>query len=201
MCSSQEAPEGGASLIRGWKYTPTGGSSNRTNPRLKSTGKLWGNPRIACIRLTPSCQEHVHLAATTRKQVGGTDKRTVLMGGERKWYWMAMSEDQHRVPKDYSPAAHAKWREARPFGTNYREDSSKPGTRKLVVRLDGTEGDLTVSDRTWDEKCAEQEDGQDTVLSYSDGSMKDCGTIRSGTWHVKGCSPAYSHRELEMNQV
>ena len=25
--------------------------------------------------------------------------------------------------------------------------------------------------------------------------MKDCGTIGSGAWHVKGCSLAYSHRE------
>ena len=108
---------------------------------------------------------------------------------------MAMSEDQHRAPKDYSPAAHAKWRKARPYGINYREDSSKPGTHKLVVRLDGTEDDLTVSDWKWDVKCVEQEDGQDTVLSYSDGSMKDCGTIGSGVWHVKGCSLAYSHRE------
>ena len=58
---------------------------------------------------------------------------------------MAMSETQHRAPKDYSPAAHAEWREARPFGINYREDSSEPETHKLVVRLDGTESDLTVS--------------------------------------------------------
>ena len=78
---------------------------------------------------------------------------------------------------------------------SYREDSSKPETHKLAVGLDGAESDLTVSDGKWDDKCAEQEDGQDTVLSYSGGSMKDCGTIGSGAWHVKGCSLAYSHTE------
>ena len=106
-----------------------------------------------------------------------------------------MSEDQHRAPKNYSSAAHVKWRKARPFGTNYREDSSKPETHKLVVRLDGAEGDLTVSDGKWNDTCVEQDDGQGTVLSYSGGSVKDCDTIGSGMWHMKGCSLAYSHRE------
>ena len=32
-------------------------------------------------------------------------------------------------------------------------------------------------------------------MSYSDDSMKYCGTIGSGAWHVKGCPLAYSHRE------
>ena len=62
VCSSQEAPGGNVSLIRGWESTPAGSSSNRTSPRLKSTGKLWGNPVVICITRTPSCHEHAHLA-------------------------------------------------------------------------------------------------------------------------------------------
>ena len=85
--------------------------------------------------------------------------------------------------------AEQKWREAHPFGIDCREDSSKPDTHKLVVRLDGTEEDLTDSNGTWDERCVEQEDGRGTVLSYSGGSMKDCGTIGSGACHVKGVLP------------
>ena len=110
---------------------------------------------------------------------------------------MTISENQHRAPKDYHPVAEDKWRETRPSGIDYREDSSKPDTHKLIVRLDGTTDDLTDFGETWDEKCVEKEDGQDTVRSYSGGSMKDCDTIGSGAWHVKGCSLAYSHREKE----
>ena len=72
---------------------------------MKSTGKLWGNPMSTCVTLTLSYQEHVHLATVTSKTLGGTDKRAVTFGGERKWYWMAMNEGQHQAPKDYSPAA------------------------------------------------------------------------------------------------
>ena len=79
-----------------------------------------------------------------------------------------------------------KWRETRPFGIGYRGNSSKPDTHDLIVRLDGTADDLTDSNGTWDENCVETEGGQDTVLSYSDGPVKDSGTAGSGTWHVKG---------------
>ena len=68
-------------MIRGWEYTPRGGSSNRATPKLKSTEKLWGNPISTCVALTPSCQEHVHLAATTRKKLDGADKHTAILGG------------------------------------------------------------------------------------------------------------------------
>ena len=33
------------------------------------------------------------------------------------------------------------------------------------------------------------------MFFYSDGSVKDSGTIGSGAWLVKGCSIAYSHRD------
>ena len=39
------------------------------------------------------------------------------------------------------------------------------------------------------------ENGKGVVLSYSNGSVKDSGTIGSGAWYAKGCSPSYSRRE------
>ena len=56
---------------------------------------------------------------------------------------MEMSENQYRAPKDYHPVAENEWREARPFGIDYREDSSKPDTDDLIVCLDGTANDPT----------------------------------------------------------
>ena len=106
-----------------------------------------------------------------------------------------MSGNQHRAPNYYYPVVENKWQETRPFGIYYRENSSKPDTYHLSMRLDGTANDLTDSNGTWDEKCVEKEDGQDTFLSNSDGSVKDSGTVGSGTWHVKGCYLAHSHRE------
>ena len=35
------------------------------------------------------------------------------------------------------------------------------------------------------------------VLSYSDSSVKESGTIGSGAWHVKGCSLSYSHKKYQ----
>ena len=90
---------------------------------------------------------------------GGIDKRIVAFGVEQKWYWVTMSVNQPRAPKDYHHVAEQEWRQARPFGIYYREDSSKPDTHKLVVRLGDTEEDLTDSNGTWDARCVEQEDG------------------------------------------
>ena len=99
---------------------------------------------------------------------------------------MTTSENQYMAPKDYYPVAEDKWRKTRPFGIDHREDSFKPDTYDLIVHIYGTANDLTDSNGTWDENCVETEGGQDTVLSYSDGPVKDSGTAGSGTWHVKG---------------
>ena len=61
---------------------------------------------------------------------------------------MTMSVNQPRATKDYHHVAEQKWRQARPFGIDYIEDSSKPDTHKLVVRLNDTEEDLTDSNGT-----------------------------------------------------
>ena len=60
---------------------------------------------------------------------------------------------------------------------------------------------MTISEGAWDETCTEKKDGHGVALSYSDGSVKDPGTIGSGALNIKGCSPAYSHREHPWTHV
>ena len=71
----------------------------------------------------------------------------------------------------------------------------------MYVRLNGGTSDVTVSRGAWDKGCVQTEGGQGVVLSYSDGSVEDSGTIGSGAWHVKGCSLAHSHREYPGTQA
>ena len=94
-----------------------------------------------------------------------------------------MAENQCRAQKDYSHVPDGNCRVARPYGIDYKEDSSKPDTHDLIVRLGGTPDDLADSHGAWNEDCVEKEDGLDTVLSYSDGSVKDPGTAGSCAWH------------------
>ena len=54
---------------------------------------------------------------------------------------------------------------------------------------------MIKSQGDWNEDCAKMGGGKEVTLSYSGGSVRDSGTIGSGTWHVKGCSLAYSHLE------
>ena len=65
----------------------------------------------------------------------------------------------------------------------------------MRVRLDGGTPDMIKSQGNWSEDCVEIDGGKEVVLSYSDGSVKDSGTIGSGACHVKGCSLWYSHQE------
>ena len=37
----------------------------------------------------------------------------------------------------------------------------------------------------WDNKCVERVEGEDVVLPYSDGSVKEAEIFGSGAWHVK----------------
>ena len=78
-----EIPDDKSPLLRGWEYTPTGGSNKQVIPRLGNTGKLWDNPMPTHIKIAPSNQEHVHLATVARVKPGGTDKRIVSFGGSR----------------------------------------------------------------------------------------------------------------------
>ena len=55
VCSSQEDPDGGGSMLRGWEYAPTESSNNRRSPRLGDTRRLWGGPVIACTTIISSC--------------------------------------------------------------------------------------------------------------------------------------------------
>ena len=81
VSSYQEDPDSRGSMLRGWEYTPSKSSKARRGPGLGATDKLWDNPRIAYIEITHNCQRHVHLAAVTREALGGTDIRTILVGG------------------------------------------------------------------------------------------------------------------------
>ena len=87
------------------------------------------------------------------------------------------------------------WRQTRPYGIDYKEDSSKPETYGMRVRLGGRKRDMVKPRGDWNGDCVEMEDGEEVVLSYSGGSTKDSGTIGSGAWHAKGCPLSYSHRE------
>ena len=75
---------------------------------------------------------------------------------------MEMSENQHKAPKDYYPVPEGGWWATRPFSIDYREDSPKPDTHDLIVRLDGTANDLTDSKGTRDKNALERK--TDTTL-------------------------------------
>ena len=56
----------------------------------------------------------------------------------------------------------------------------------MIVHLDGDAEDLVTHEGAWDDKCVGRVEGEDVVLSYSDGPVKETGTSGSGAWHVKG---------------
>ena len=95
----------------------------------------------------------------------------------------------------YRPNREKEWRTARPYGIDYKGGFSRPKTHNMKVRLDGGATEMTKSQGNWSDECAETEDGQEVVLTYSDGSVKESGTIGSGAGHVKGCSLSHSHQE------
>ena len=88
------------------------------------------------------------------------------------------------------------WRKTRPYGVNHREDPEVEHPNGMSVRLDGDAEDLATFDGGWDDKCVERVEGEDVVLSYSDGSVKEAGTFGSGAWHIKGGTMRYSHKEF-----
>ena len=65
----------------------------------------------------------------------------------------------------------------------------------MIIHLDGNENDLVTFEGKWSNNCVEHVEGEDAVLSYSDGSVKEAGAFGSGAWYVKGGSMKYSHKE------
>ena len=61
----------------------------------------------------------------------------------------------------------------------------------MQVRLDGGATDVVKSQGNWSDECVETEGGEEVVLTYPDGSVKESGTTGSGARHVKGCSLSY----------
>ena len=109
---------------------------------------------------------------------------------------MVLAQREGADPQSYYRSDKEKeWRKARPCGIDYKEDYSKPKTHNMKVRLDGGAADMVKSQGDWSDDCVETEDGRQVVLSYSDGSVKYCGTTGSGAWHVKDYSLSYSHQE------
>ena len=53
-----------------------------------------------------------------------------------------MAEHQCRAQKDYSHVPNGDWKTTRPYGMDYKKDSSKPHIYDLIVRLGGSPYDL-----------------------------------------------------------
>ena len=66
--------------------------------------------------------------------------------------------NQCRAQKDYSHVPNGDWKTTRQCDIDYKEDSFKPDTHDLIIRLDGSPDDLTDSNRAWNENCVEKED-------------------------------------------
>ena len=100
-----------------------------------------------------------------------------------------MAERKKNDPQlHYRPGREKEWRTARPYGIDYKEDYSRPKTHDMKVCLDGGATDMIKSQENWSDECVETEGGKEVALTYSDGSVKENGTIGPGAWHVKGCS-------------
>ena len=78
---------------------------------------------------------------------------------------------------------------------DYQEDPNIDHPQGVVVRLDGIRDDLAIYVGQWGNACAEQVNSGNVVLSYSGWSVKESGNFGSGTWHVKGGTMRYSHKE------
>ena len=79
--------------------------------------------------------------------------------------------------KYYRPKKENQWQQARPYSVDYKEDFVKPETHGTRVRLGGRTRDMIKSQGCWNEDCVEICGGKEVVVSYSDGSVKDSGTI------------------------
>ena len=146
------------------------------------------------ITTEPKCQTPIRVANVTKGESGDTDNPgTSFMGGKPRSHWIKMAEGYPHdggTPKDYYPKSGTDLRHTHPYDIDYKEDSSREYTHATFVRPGGrgSTSDMTVSQGAWDKGCVETEGGQEVVLSYSDGSVKDSGTIESGAWHFKRCS-------------
>ena len=59
----------------------------------------------------------------------------------------------------------------------------------MIVHLDGNTEGLATHEGACGDKCVERVEGEDVVISYSDGPLKEAGAFGSGAWHVKGGIP------------
>ena len=82
--------------------------------------------------------------------------------------------------KTYAHAPNQEWRHTRLYGGDCKENFADKDTHDMEVRLDGGPSNMLASHGGWSEDCAEVEGDTEAVLSYSGGSVKDCGTVGSG---------------------
>ena len=76
------------------------------------------------------------------------------------WHWMDVAECRRTgAPKYYRPKKEKEWRQTQPYGIDYKEDSSKPKTHDMRVRLDGRTHDMIKSQGDWNEDCVGIGDG------------------------------------------
>ena len=68
------------------------------------------------------------------------------------------------APKYYRPKKERDWRHTRQYDIDYKEDSPKPETHDMRVRLDGGKRDLNESRGDWDEDCVDMENEKEVVL-------------------------------------
>ena len=79
------------------------------------------------LKTKPQCQAHALVADITKKKPGGADRpdTITLGGGKPMWHWVEMTEDRRTgAQKYYRPKKEKAWRQTRPYGIDYNEDSS-----------------------------------------------------------------------------
>ena len=84
-----------------------------------------------------------------------------------------------RLVYDHTPDD--KWKTTGPYGINHREDPQTEHPDGMIVHLDGNAEDLATHGGVWDDKCVERVEGENVILSYSDGSVKGGGNLRLGS--------------------
>ena len=186
--------------IRGWEYLPEDrNQGKRRSPRLGDDSKAWGNPREITETVEADAHSFYKIAEIAWGDPGEGDRPGLdTLGGHSTWAWMRVRRNNSPTGGTRTTYQHVpctKWESTRPFGIDHREDPAVEHPDGMLVRLDGTAADLTSHKGQWDENCVERIEGEDVVLSYSDGSVKEEGTLGSGAWHVKKSTMSYAHRE------
>ena len=203
VVSTQAGGNPSQAIIRWREYLPKEGDVARRHIACQgSSGVTWGDPVNITATMNADSHPFSRIANVTRGdrgRGGGGGGDTDELGADPNWHWMKVTENTSPTRADrlvYNHTPDDKWRTTRPFGINHREDPQKKHPGGMTVHLDRNTVDLATHEGVWGDKCAERVEGEDVVLSYSDGSMKEAGSFGSGAWYVKGGTLRYSHKEF-----